>query len=198
MKIIALTGSIGTGKSTVLKMFKSLGIQSWDADVSVHNLYKINGRAYDIIGREFGKELLEEDGINRQKLGAIVLNNPKAMKKLEDIIHPLVAADRQEFIQESAKTNPPYVLIDIPLLFETNAQNEFEKIIVVACDFDTQKARVLQRPNMTEEKFKAIVEKQIPTMEKIKLADFVIDTGIEIDKTMAQVEQIDKLLKSNI
>ncbi len=195
MKRIAITGSIGTGKSTIIKMFKKLGVPTWDADSAVHKLYRKGGRAYELLGLEFGDVILGEKEINREALGKIVLNNPEALKKLESYIHPLVAQNRQEFYNEVEPSNPPYVLVDIPLLFETKSESQFDKIIVVNCDFETQKQRVLLRPNMTEEKFLSIVAKQMPGDEKAARADFVINTSKSIEETKRKVRQIDRTLR---
>jgi dephospho-CoA kinase len=195
MKRIALTGSIGTGKSTILKMFRKLGIPTWDADSAVHKLYRNGGRAYEILGQEFGDIILDEKEINREALGKLVLNNPIALKKLESIIHPLVAQNRQEFYNEVEPTNPPYVLVDIPLLFETKSESQFDKVIVVNCDFETQKQRVMLRPNMTEEKFLSILAKQMPSDEKTARADFVINSSKSIEETKRKVRQIDRALR---
>ncbi len=176
-------------------MFKKLGVPTWDADIAVHKLYRKDGRAYELLGQEFGDAILGEKEINREALGKIVLNNPVAMKKLESYIHPLVAQNRQEFYNEMAPNNPPYVLVDIPLLFETKSESQFDKIIVVNCDFETQKQRVLLRPNMTEEKFLSIVAKQMPGDEKAARADFVINTSKSIEETKRKVRQIDRTLR---
>ncbi len=192
---VGLTGSIGMGKSTIGLMFKDLGIGIWSADDCVHILYKKNGRANILIQKEFG-EIIDENGdIDRKQLSAIVIDDKAALKKLENIVHPLVKQNREQFIENSKNNNAPYIILDIPLLFETNSQNEFDKIIVVDCDFETQKQRVLARPNMNLEKFEAIISKQMPNSKKSALADFVIDTSQSLEMCRNRVIEIDIELK---
>lgn len=192
---VGLTGSIGMGKSTIGAMFKDLGIGIWSADDCVHILYKKNGHANILIQKEFG-EIIDENGdIDRKQLSAIVIDDKAALKKLENIVHPLVKQNREQFIENSKNNNAPYIILDIPLLFETNSQNEFDKIIVVDCDFETQKQRVLARPNMNLEKFEAIISKQMPNSKKSALADFVIDTSQSLEMCRNRVIEIDIELK---
>ena len=192
---VGLTGSIGMGKSTIGAMFKDLGIGIWSADDCVHILYKKNGHANILIQKEFG-EIIDENGdIDRKQLSAIVIEDKAALKKLENIVHPLVKQNREQFIENSKNNNAPYIILDIPLLFETNSQNEFDKIIVVDCDFETQKQRVLARPNMNLEKFEAIISKQMLNSKKAALADFVIDTSQSLEMCRNRVIEIDIELK---
>ena len=192
---VGLTGSIGMGKSTIGAMFKDLGIGIWSADDCVHILYKKNGHANILIQKEFG-EIIDENGdIDRKQLSAIVIKDKAALKKLENIVHPLVKQNREQFIENSKNNNAPYIILDIPLLFETNSQNEFDKIIVVDCDFETQKQRVLARPNMNLEKFEAIISKQMLNSKKAALADFVIDTSQSLEMCRNRVIEIDIELK---
>ncbi len=192
---VGLTGSIGMGKSTIGAMFKDLGIGIWSADDCVHILYKKNGHANILIQKEFG-EIIDENGdIDRKQLSAIVIKDKAALKKLENIVHPLVKQNREQFIENSKNNNAPYIILDIPLLFETNSQNEFDKIIVVDCDFETQKQRVLARPNMNLEKFEAIISKQMPNSKKAAMADFVIDTSQSLEMCRNRVIEIDIELK---
>ncbi|MBN8649356.1 MAG: dephospho-CoA kinase [Caulobacterales bacterium] len=192
---VGLTGSIGMGKSTIASMFTKLGIGVWSADDAVHILYKKGGKANILIQKEFGKIADENGDIDRKKLSAIVIKDINALKKLENIVHPLVKQNREQFIETSMKNNAPYVILDIPLLFETNSQNEFDKIIVVDCDFETQKQRVLSRPNMNLEKFNAIIAKQMPNAKKTDAADFIIDTSQSLEKCRNRVIEIDIELK---
>ncbi len=192
---VGLTGSIGMGKSTIGSMFKDLGIGIWSADDCVHILYKKNGHANILIQKEFG-EIIDQNGdIDRKQLSAIVIEDKAALKKLENIVHPLVKQNREQFIENSKNNNALYIILDIPLLFETNSQNEFDKIIVVDCDFETQKQRVLARPNMNLEKFEAIISKQMPNSKKAALADFVIDTSQSLEMCRNRVIEIDIELK---
>ncbi len=192
---VGLTGSIGMGKSTIGSMFKDLGIGIWSADDCVHILYKKNGQANILIQKEFGKIIDENGDIDRKQLSAIVIEDKAALKKLENIVHPLVKQNREQFIENSKNNNAPYIILDIPLLFETNSQNEFDKIIVVDCDFETQKQRVLARPNMNLEKFQTIISKQMPNSKKVAQADFVIDTSQSLEMCRNRVIEIDIELK---
>lgn len=192
---VGLTGSIGMGKSTIGSMFKDLGIGIWSADDCVHILYKKNGQANILIQKEFGKIIDENGDIDRKQLSTIVIEDKAALKKLENIVHPLVKQNREQFIENSKNNNAPYIILDIPLLFETNSQNEFDKIIVVDCDFETQKQRVLARPNMNLEKFQTIISKQMPNSKKAAQADFVIDTSQSLEMCRNRVIEIDIELK---
>lgn len=196
MLIVGLTGSIGMGKSTIADMFKTLGIKVWNADDAVHEMYKKNGAATALITEEFGNILDKNGGIDRQKLGKIVLANAEKLKILENIVHPLVTKDRMDFIEQAKSNSEKYIIIDVPLLFETNGQANVDKVIVVDCDIETQKARVLSRPNMTEEKFHTILLKQIPNHIKVAKADFVIDTSKTLLQTEEQVLKIHNQLKA--
>ncbi len=192
---IGLTGSIGMGKSTIGSMFAKLGIGVWSADDAVHILYRNGGEANILIQSEFENIVDENGDIDRKKLSTIVINDKSALKKLENIVHPLVKQDREQFIENANKNNETYVVLDIPLLFETNSQNEFDKIIVVDCDFETQKQRVLARPNMNLEKFNAIMSKQMPNSKKTVGADYIIDTSQSLEKCQNRVIEIDIELK---
>lgn len=187
---IGLTGSIGTGKSTILNMFKELGVKTWSADDAVHETYKKNGQGNKWLYEKFGEIRNENGDIDRDKLSKKIIDNPNIIKEIEKIIHPLVKNDRAEFIKTAKKNNEKYIILDIPLLFETKSQNEFDKIIVTNCDEITQKQRVLARKNMNIEKFEAILNKQIPNSEKVKLADFVIDTNQSIAQTKQEIEKL--------
>lgn len=195
MLIIGLTGSIGMGKTSVGAMFQGLGIEVWNADDVVHKLYNDDKALSSNLATVFGDVLDLNGKIDRQKLGKIVLSDDAALKKLELIIHPLVAKDRAAFIKEAAQKNHEYVILDIPLLFENGAEAHMDKTIVVDCSPELQKQRVLSRPGMSEEKLAAILAKQIPNEIKKQRADFVVDTSTSLDQTNIQVHQIhNKLL----
>lgn len=194
---IGLTGSIGTGKSTIANMFAQLGVKIWSADDAVHKLYLKNGLA-NIELIKLYKNILNENGdIDRAKLSNIIIENKNNIKIIEKIVHPLVKDDREKFILNAQKAFEKYVILDIPLLFETNSQNEFDKIIVTHCPYEIQKQRVLARPNFNKEKFEAIIKQQIPSNEKIKMANFVIDTNQSIDQTNQIVIKIHQELNQN-
>jgi dephospho-CoA kinase len=179
---IGLTGSIGMGKSTVLKIFADLGALVWNADEAVHKLYAKDGRAVEPI-RDFFPEAVIDDAVDRATLAGLVLNSAEAIEKLEKIVHPLVGADREAFLTEAANANAQAVVLDIPLLFEGGSENLFDAVVVVSAPADIQRARVLARPGMSEEKFKAISAMQMSDKEKCQKADYVVNTGQPIEKT---------------
>ena len=173
MFVLGLTGSIAMGKSTVAQMFRDISIPVHDADASVHELY--GGKAAPLI-EELFPGTTQDGVVDRQKLGEIVLNDPESMKRLEQVIHPLVREIEQEFVAQARLDNAPFVILDIPLLFETGAENRVDGVIVVTADQAEQRRRVLSRPNMTQAKFEAILARQTPDAIKRRKADFLIDT----------------------
>lgn len=186
MITIAVTGSIAMGKSTVAKMFADLGCAVWDADASVHRLYGAGGAGVGPVARAFPQALVA-GRIDRTKLGAIVHGDSDKLLALEAIIHPLVAADRAEFIERAGNDGARICVLDIPLLFETGAREAFDRVVVVSAPPHIQRARVLARPAMTEEKFAAIMARQMPDAQKRRLADYVITTDVTPDETRGQV-----------
>lgn len=179
------------GKSTTAGMLKTLGIPVHDADAEVHALMSVNGRAEQAVLNAFPAL---SSPINRQDLGAIIFTNDKKRQTLEAIIHPLVREAQKEFI--SANKNTSIIVLDIPLLFETGGEARVDKILVVTADATIQKDRVLARPNMTEEKFNAILSRQTSDSEKRSRADFILDTGQGLDDTMEQLKEIIATLKA--
>lgn len=184
---VALTGSIGMGKSTVAKMFERAGVPGFDADAEVRRLQGNSGALVDVIGRRFPGTV--EGGIlDREKLANIVLEDPQQLAALEAIVHPAVQAAREQFIADHAEA--AILLFEIPLLFETSGEAAFDKVVVVSAPPEIQRRRVLARPGMTAEKFAAILERQMPDAEKRARADFIVDTGGELSTTEAQVRDI--------
>jgi dephospho-CoA kinase len=191
---VGLTGSIGMGKSTTAQMFRDEGIAVLDSDQIVHDLYR--GAAVAPIAAAF-PDVVVDGVVNRSALGAHVLSDPAAMKKLEAIVHPLVWAARDAFIQQRQAQGDWIVVYDVPLLFETGADKSVDAIVVVTAPPELQKQRVLMRPGMTQEKFEAIVGKQTPDTEKRARADFIVETGEGLDAARAQVRHILKTLRED-
>lgn len=185
--ILGLTGSIGMGKSTVAAMFAELGVPVFDADAAVHRMQGPGGALLEAIEAEF-PGTTGPDGVDRVALGAQVFGNDAAMARLEKIVHPAVAAERETFLLEHAGAK--LVVFDIPLLFEKGTQSRVDGVAVVSADAETQRRRVLARPNMTPERFAQILDRQIPDAEKRARADFVIDTGCSIGQTRAAVKAL--------
>lgn len=186
---IGLTGSIGMGKSTVLAMFSDLGAAVWDADSAVHRLYAAGGAGAKAVGSMF-PDAIVGGAVDRRKLAGLVLGDAQALQSLEEIIHPLVAADREGFMDAAAHAGAMAAVLDIPLLFENGTEKFFDATVVVSAPADIQRVRVLARPGMTTEKFEAILKLQTPDADKRKLADYVIDTGVTIEETKRQVADV--------
>lgn len=184
MKIIGLTGSIGMGKTKTAEMFKKHGVPTIDADQIVHQLYE--NEAVALIEEAF-PGTTDGKTVDREKLSASVIGQTDSFKKLEAIIHPLVRQKQDEFIKSHREQGTDLVLLDIPLLFETGAQSRVDIVVVVTCDPEIQKKRVLARKNMNIDKFNAILKKQLPDAEKRKLADHIVDTSVSFEETEAQV-----------
>ena len=184
---IALTGSIGMGKSTVARMFEAAGVKLFDADAVVRQLQGPGGALVERIGDTF-PGTVRHGVLDRDVLGRIVLEDPAKLAQLEAIVHPAVAEWRSTFI--AANRDAPALLFEIPLLFETGGEKDFEKVIVVSAPAEVQRARVLDRPGMTPARLQSILDRQMPDQEKRRRADFVIDTGTDLSTTEAQVREI--------
>nr|WP_319514778.1 dephospho-CoA kinase [uncultured Cohaesibacter sp.] len=184
---IGLTGSIGMGKSTTGQMFVQRGCPLHDADAVVHELY--HGEAVPLIEAEF-PGTTGPLGVDRAVLSQKVIGNPEAMRRLESIIHPLVRAEERKFFEKAQSDKADIVVLDIPLLYETDAQDRVDVVVVVSAEESIQRTRVLERPGMTAEKFEAIKAKQMPDAEKRRRADYVIDTGKGLEAAARQVEAI--------
>ena len=184
---IALTGSIGMGKSTVAAMFERAGVPAFDADAVVRNLQGPGGALVGRIGKRFPGSV-RGGVLDREALAGMVLDDPAQLAELEAIVHPAVYDARLAFIDRHR--NAQALLFDIPLLFETAGESEFDKIVVVSAPSDVQRARVLRRAGMTEDKLESILERQMPDREKRTRADFVIDTSGDLSTTEAQVRDI--------
>jgi dephospho-CoA kinase len=194
MLLAGLTGSIGMGKSETAKMFAALGVPVYDADAAVHALYDVGGLAVMPIGEAF-PGVVVDGRIDRTKLAAVTLNDTPAIKRLEAIIHPLVGAAQIEFLIRAERDGAPVVVLDIPLLFETGGETRVDAVIVVSAPADIQRARVLARPGMTEDKFELILKRQIADEIKRTKAHYVIDTGLGLDHARERVAYILEDLK---
>ena len=184
---IALTGSIGMGKSTVARMFEAAGVPVFDADAVVRTLQGPGGALVPRIGERF-PQAVRGGVLDRERLASLVLEDPARLRALEEIVHPAVQQARAGFID--AHRNAPALIFEIPLLFETGSEDEFEKVIVVSAPEAVQRERVLARRNMTSEKLASILSRQMPDEEKRRRADFVVDTGRDLSTTERQVRDI--------
>ena len=184
---IALTGSIGMGKSTVARMFRDAGIPVFDADGVVRKLQSPGGSLVDAIGGLF-PGCVRAGTLDRECLAQIVLADRQKLSALEDIVHPAVRNARQAFIAEHREAR--VLLFEIPLLFETGSEHEFDKVIVVSAPASLQRSRVLARAGMNDAKLDSILQRQTPDQVKRERADFVIDTGCDLSTTEDQVRKI--------
>lgn len=187
MIVLGLTGSIGMGKSTTAKMFAEAGVPVHDSDETVHRLYA--GKAAPLVEAAF-PGTTAGGVVDRAKLGARVLGDADALKRLEAIIHPLVRADADAFLAKHRSAGESIAVLDIPLLFETGGRGRVDKVVVVTAPADVQRARVLARPGMTVDKFEAILARQVPDVEKRRQADFIVDTGKGMDAARDAVRGI--------
>jgi dephospho-CoA kinase len=184
---LGLTGSIGMGKSTVAAMFAEEGMPVFDADAVVHRLQGPEGALVQGIESHF-PGTTGPDGVNRGALAERVLGEPEALRRLEALVHPAVAREREAFL--AAQAEAPLVVLDIPLLFEKGGWDRVDKVAVVSAPENVQRARVLARPGMSTEKLDRILALQIPDSEKRARADFVIHTGGSVDETRQAVRRI--------
>lgn len=190
---LGLTGSIGMGKSTTAQMFRDHGVPVIDADAIVHDLYR--GEAVAPIEAAFPGAVV--DGVvDRSRLAAKLAAEPAGFKTLEAIVHPLVWRKEREQVEAFEKAGIPVTVLDIPLLYENHAEARVDKVVVVTADADVQKARVMERPGMTEEKFQMILSRQMPDSEKRRRADFIIDTGQGLEHARQRVGEILMQLKA--
>ena len=177
MIILGLTGSIAMGKSTVAAMFKEAGVPVHDADAAVHRLMAPDGKAFAQITAAFA-DVLDADGrIDRQALGRAVFGDAAKRQQLEAILHPLVRADRQAWLDGLAAAGTPLAVLDIPLLYETGGAADCDAVVVVSATPRLQKNRAMRRPGMTAEKFQSILKAQLSDDEKRRRADYIIPTA---------------------
>ncbi len=184
--LLGLTGSIGMGKSTTADMFRDEGIPVWDADQAVHETYRENAEVISAIGA-LVPDAVGEAGVDRAKLSKALEKNPKLIAEIEPIVHPQVAKHRAAFIESHRAAD--LILLDIPLIYEKDMAAEFDAVLVVSVDTDTQRERVMQREGMSPLKFEMIRNMQVPDDVKREKADFVIYTNT-ISQTRADVQKL--------
>ena len=183
------------GKSTAAQMFRDFGVPVNDADEVVHELYR--GEAVAPVEAAF-PGTTKDGEVDRAELSRQLMETPGRLSELEAIVHPLVRKKEQEFLAKNAATAAPFVVLDIPLLFETGAEKRVDRVVVVTCSADLQHERALKRPGMTEEKLAMILARQVPDSEKRKRADYIIDTSDSFDVTRGQVKAVvDELAARN-
>ena len=188
MIVVGLTGGIATGKSTTADLFRERGIAVFDADRSVHHLLGVAGPAVAEICTVFGNEALREDGsIDRNLLGQRVFRNEADRRKLEQILHPLVARDREAFLARQRQDDAQMAVLDVPLLFEAGTDDLCDLVVVTTVEAEIQHERALARDGMTGDKLTGILNSQMPLSEKVDRADFVLDTGTDLDATRQQL-----------
>ncbi len=190
---LGLTGSIGMGKSTTAQMFVDEGCALWDADAAVHRLYAKGGAAVGPMGEDFPSAIVE-GAVSREALKRIISEDRSALKRIEGIVHPLVAADRAAF-RENASTD--ILVFDIPLLFETGGEAAMDAVACVRVSSDEQKRRVMERGTMSEAQFEQIRAKQMPNDEKCARSDYVIDTDT-LDHARAQVQDVVRQIRAGM
>jgi dephospho-CoA kinase len=187
MIILGLTGSIGMGKSTTAKLFAEAGVPVYDADAAVHMLYE--GGAVPAIEAAF-PGTTANGKVDRNRLSARVMHDPAAMKRLEEIVHPMLGASRQKFLDDAERSGAPVAVVDVPLLFETGGERRVDAVVVVTTSPEIQRERILDRPNMTGEKLDAILARQMPDAEKRRRANFVVDTSHGLDPVRTRIRDI--------
>jgi dephospho-CoA kinase len=189
MYLIGLTGSIGMGKTQTAALFEEEGVPRYDADAAVHGLYEVGGAAVGPIGEMF-PEAVRDGVVDRAALGRIVLKDGAKLAALEKMVHPLAGATQVDFLNAQMAAGATHVLLDIPLLFETGGHEFVDCVVVVSAPPDIQRARVLERPGMTEEKFADILAKQVPDSDKRAAADFIVDSSVSVADAHRQVKEI--------
>ena len=189
MIVLGLTGSIGMGKTATAGLFAEAGVPVWEADKTVHALYAKGGAAVAPVGEAFPEALLD-GAIARQRLSVLVRAETGGFERLEAIVHPLVQAHRNAFLEANRAADAPLVVLDIPLLFETGADAGIDAVVVVSAPEAVQRQRVLDRPGMDAATLDALLERQTPHAEKLARADFVVETAHGFDHARAQVRDI--------
>ena len=187
MIVLGLTGSIGMGKSTTAKLFAEAGVPVYDADATVHMVYE--GEAVPAIEAAF-PGTTADGKVDRARLSAQVVNDPAAIKRLEGIVHPMLRAYHQKFLDDAERSGAPVAVVDVPLLYETGGEKRVDAVVVVTTTPEIQRERILARANMTQEMLDTILARQLPDAEKRKRADFVVDTSHGLDPVRARIRDI--------
>ncbi|MBV8923270.1 dephospho-CoA kinase [Bradyrhizobium sp.] len=187
MRVLGLTGSIGMGKSTTAKLFAEAGVPVYDADATVHKVYE--GEAVPAIEAAF-PGTTANGRVDRARLSAKVVHDPAAIKRLEGIVHPMVRAYHQRFLDDAERAGAAVAVVDIPLLFETGGDQRVDAVVVVTTSPEIQRERILARGTMSGETLDAILAKQMPDQEKRRRADFVVDTSHGLDPVRARIRDI--------
>jgi dephospho-CoA kinase len=186
--VAGLTGSIAMGKSETAKMFAARGIPVFDSDAAVHELYAVGGAAVEPL-RALAPDAIVKGSVDRRKLATTVQADPRLLKRIESVVHPLVKSRQMTFLAEAAMRSDIAVL-DIPLLFETSRDKDVDVLIVVSAGAVLQRERALARPGMTPEKLDFILSRQMPDAEKRARADYVIDTSVSLGDTARRVDEV--------
>ena len=196
MIVLGLTGSIGMGKSTTAAMFAEAGVPVWDADSTVHKLYAKGGAGVPAI-ETIAPDAIVAQAVDRNRLRDAIMADSGLLKQIEASIHPLVGQDRATFLQEVRAAGHPIAVVDIPLLFEGGGEKHVDAVVVVTAPADVQRARVLERPGMTEEAFQTILAKQVPDATKRQKADHLIDTSLGMEHARQRVQEIIALVTAD-
>src|SRR5262249_51721935 len=193
MLVLGLTGSIGMGKSTTAKLFTEAGVPVYDADATVHMIYE--GEAAPAIEAAFPGTTVN-GRVDRARLSQRVMHDPAAIRRLEQIVHPMLRSHHQKFLEEAEKSGAQVAVMDVPLLYETGGETRVDAVVVVTTSPEVQRERILARENMTGEKLDAILALQLPDAEKRKRADFVVDTSHGLDPVRSRIRDIlDQVVK---
>jgi dephospho-CoA kinase len=187
MRVLGLTGSIGMGKSTTAKLFAEAGVPVYDADATVHKIYQ--SEAVPAIEAAF-PGTTSDGKVDRAKLSAKVVHDSAAMKRLEEIVHPMLRAFHQKFLDDAEKSGAPVAVVDVPLLFETGGDKRVDAVVVVTTSPEIQRERILARGTMSHEALDAILARQMPDEEKRRRADFLVDTSHGLDPVRARIRDI--------
>jgi dephospho-CoA kinase len=187
MRVLGLTGSIGMGKSTTAKLFAEAGVPVYDADATVHKVYE--SEAVGPIEAAF-PGTTANGKVDRAKLSARVVHDSAAMKRLEEIVHPMLRAYHQKFLDDAETSGAPVAVVDVPLLFETGGDKRVDAVVVVTTSPEVQRERILARGTMSQEALDAILARQMPDAEKRKRADFLVDTSHGLDPVRQRIRDI--------